>query len=283
MTSRDDAGLPGMTPLANATVHRLDVSGATLHYEVRGTGPVVLVVGSPMASAEFASVADALAGDHTVVTYDPRGFGASTIADPRQESTPELRAEDLVAILDDLGVASADVVGSSGGAVTGLALAARYPGRVRTLIAHEPPLLELLPDADAQRTATDAIVATFHSDGPQAAWYAFMVNAGFDMSAEPGDGPAAESDPSEQEAREATRFFAHELQATTRYLPDIEALRAARVVVGIGAESARLVTHRTSTALAELLGSQPVIFPGEHVGFMSHPVEFAAAISRVLD
>jgi pimeloyl-ACP methyl ester carboxylesterase len=269
-----------MTPLASPTVHRLDVPGATLHYEVRGAGPVVLVVGSPMASAEFAPVADALASDHTVVTYDPRGFAASTIADPRQESTPELRADDLVAILDDLGIASADVVGSSGGAVTGLALATRYPSRVRTLIAHEPPLLELLPDADAQRAATDAIVATFHSDGPQAAWYAFMVNAGFDMSSEPGDGPAEPGDPSEQEVREATRFFAHELQATTNYVPDIEALRAARVVVGIGADSSGLVTHRTSTALAELLGSQPVIFPGEHVGFMSHPVEFAAAISR---
>jgi pimeloyl-ACP methyl ester carboxylesterase len=107
-----------------------------------------------------------------------------------------------------------------------------------------------------------------------------MVNAGFDMSSEPGDGPAEPGDPSEQEVREATRFFAHELQATTRYVPDIEALRAARVVVGIGADSSGLVTHRTSTALAELLGSQPVIFPGEHVGFMSHPVEFAAAISR---
>ena len=87
-----------------------------------------------------------------------------------------------------------------------------------------------------------------------------MVNAGFDMSAADEAAPEPE-EPSEQEAREATRFFDHELRPTTRYLPDIEALRAARVVVGIGAESGRLVTHRTSTALAELLGSEPVISP----------------------
>ena len=60
----------------------------------------MLVIGSPMASAEFAPLADALATDHTVVTYDPRGIAASTIDDPEQDSTPELRADDVAAMLD---------------------------------------------------------------------------------------------------------------------------------------------------------------------------------------
>ena len=105
------------------TVRRLAVPGATLHYEVRGSGPVLAVIGSPMTASEFAAVADALAADHTVVTYDPRGLGASPIDDPNQDSTPALRAADVAAILDDLGAGPADVFGSSGGAVTGLALA----------------------------------------------------------------------------------------------------------------------------------------------------------------
>jgi len=132
-----------------------------------------------MASADFAPLADALAGDHTVVTYDPRGIAGSTIEDPEQDSTPELRADDVAAILDDLGAESADMFGSSGGAVTGLALVARHPGRVRTLIAHEPPLLELLPDAAQQRANTKDIIDTYRTDGMGVAWFKFMVNAGF--------------------------------------------------------------------------------------------------------
>ena len=123
-----------------------------------------------MASAEFAPLADALATDHTVVTYDPRGIAASSIDDPEQDSTPELRADDVAALLDALGAESADVFGSSGGAVTGLALVARHPGRVRTLVAHEPPLLELLPDAAEQRAKTEDIIETFHARACEAAW-----------------------------------------------------------------------------------------------------------------
>ena len=111
------------------TTHTLHVPGARLNYEVRGAGPVVLVIGSPMASAEFAPLADALATAHTVVTYDPRGIAASSIDDPEQDSTPELRADDVAALLDAVGAESADVFGSSGGAVTGLALVAKHPGR----------------------------------------------------------------------------------------------------------------------------------------------------------
>jgi pimeloyl-ACP methyl ester carboxylesterase len=129
------------------------VPGADLHYEIRGDGPLLLVIGSPMAAAEFAPLADALASDHTVVTYDPRGHGSSAISGPDDDATPDQRADDIAAILDDLGAADADVFGSSGGAVTGLALVSRHAARVRTLVAHEPPLLELLPDAEDQRRA----------------------------------------------------------------------------------------------------------------------------------
>jgi pimeloyl-ACP methyl ester carboxylesterase len=275
---------PGMTlPI---TTRSLPVPGARLHYEIRGSGPLVLVIGSPMASAEFAPVADALSSDRTVVTYDPRGIANSTIDDPAEESTPELRADDIAAILDDLGAESADVFGSSGGAVTGLALVARHPARVRTLVAHEPPLLELLPDAAEHRADTEDIVATFHADGMHAAWFKFMVTAGFDLDAGPEDksGAPVPADPTEQDLREAARFFDHELRGTTRYVPDVKALKAgpSRVVIGIGVDSGNLLTYRTSTALAELLGSTPAEFPGDHGGFMGAPTEFADTLRKVL-
>jgi pimeloyl-ACP methyl ester carboxylesterase len=280
-----------MTMPSTATTRSLAVPGARLHYEIRTAvdfaarrgDPPLLVIGSPMASADFASLADALASDRSVVTYDPRGHANSTIDDPDEESTPEQRADDIVAILDDLGADSADVFGSSGGAVTGLALVARHPGRVRALVAHEPPLLELLPDAVQQRANTEDIVATFQAAGLQAAWYKFMVNAGFDMTM-PAKMPAEQTEPTEQDVREATRFFEHELRPTTRYLPDIDALKngPSRVVIGIGVDSGHLLTDQTSRALAALLGSTPAEFPGDHGGFLAAPEEFAEALRKVL-
>jgi pimeloyl-ACP methyl ester carboxylesterase len=274
-----------MTLPSTATVRSVTVPGARLHYEVRGDGPPLFVIGSPMSSADFAPLADALAGDHTVVTYDPRGHGNSTIDDADEESTAESRADDIAAILDDLGAESADVFGSSGGAVTGLAMVVRHPGRVHTLVAHEPPLLELLPDATQQRADTEEIIDTFHAEGMGAAWYKFMVTAGFDMSM-PNDGAPAEgpSEPTEQDLREAARFFDHELRPTTQYLPDIDALKnsPSRVVIAIGVDSGRLLTYGTSVALCNLLGSTPVEFPGDHGGFIGAPMEFADTLQQLL-
>ncbi|MCX2711040.1 alpha/beta fold hydrolase [Mycolicibacterium sp. J2] len=288
-----------MTTTDGLICRSLDVPGARLHYEVRGCGPLLLVIGSPMTAAEFLPLAHAMAADHTVVTYDPRGLGRSTIHDPDQDATPDLRADDVAAILDALGADSADVFGSSGGAVTGLALATRHPGRVRTLVAHEPPLLELLPDAARHRAATEEIIATFHRDGVAAAWRAFMANAGFDVeataaaeaaevtaTAEAGPPPGPEPTPDEAATRraESARFFDHELRETTRYLPDAAALTAgpARIVVALGAQSGHLLTDATTRALATLLHREPVIFPGDHGGFLSAPGEFATTLRTVL-
>ncbi|WP_188195388.1 alpha/beta fold hydrolase [Nonomuraea sp. SYSU D8015] len=266
-----------------ATTHTLRVPGASLHYEVRGTGPLLFVIGAPMDASAFAPFADALAGDHTVATLDPRGISNSTLDDPEEDSTPELRADDVAAIMDDLGAESADVFGSSGGAVTGLALAERHPHRVRTLVAHEPPLLELLPDAAERRAATEDIIATYRRDGVGAAWVKFMVTAGFDLEAEGAPaGPPGE--PSEQDLANSARFFLHELRPTSRYVPDVAALTAgpARVLVGIGLDSGNLITYRTSVALAERLGTPPVEFPGDHGGFLAHPAECADVLRKAL-
>jgi pimeloyl-ACP methyl ester carboxylesterase len=263
------------------TTHSVPVEGARLHYEVRGNGPLLLVIGSPMAAAEFAPLAEALAGDYTVVTHDPRGYAASTVDDPDAPCSVERRADDVNAILDDLGAESADLFGSSGGAVTGLALVTRYPGRIRTLVAHEPPLLELLPDAAEQRANTEAIIDTFHRDGFAAGWTHFMTNAGFDVAA--GDAPPS-SDATEDESRQSARFFDIDLRPTCFFEPDIEALKAgpSRVVVGVGVDSGHLLTYRTSVALAELLGAAPAEFPGDHGGFMGAPAEFAVTLRQVL-
>ena len=268
--------------------HTVPVSGGRLHCEIRGTGPLLILTGAPMGATALAPFAEVLADDHTVLTHDPRGIGRSVLDDPHSDSTPDLRAADLVAVLDALDAESADVFGTSGGAVTGLALVTLHPERVRTLVAHEPPLLELLPDAAERRAAVDAMVDTFHREGLGAAWAAFMDFAGFD---DPGDtgpdeqpaGPPPGESPA-QDLADGARFFAHEIRGTTRYLPDLDALAAtpARLVIGIGAESRGLATYATSMALAEALSLTPKEFPGGHAGFTEQPEKFAAVLRDAL-
>ena len=104
-----------------------------------------MVIGQPMTSAPFGPMADLLATDHTVVTYDPHGVGQSTVDDPSLDVTPEVQADDLARLVDAVGGGPADVFATSGGAIAGLAFAVGHPEKVRTLIAHEPPVVEYFP------------------------------------------------------------------------------------------------------------------------------------------
>ncbi|MDH2426897.1 hypothetical protein [Sphaerisporangium sp. TRM90804] len=155
---------------------------------------------------------------------------------------------------------------------------------MRTLVAHEPPVLDLLPDAAERHAATEDIIQTFHRDGMGAAFAKFMATAGFDVDGDEGAPGPPQGEPSARDVADAGRFFAHELRGTTRYVPDIAALTAgpARVVVGIGATSGGLLTYRTSAALAESLGTPMAEFPGDHGGFMGQPEEFAEVLRKVL-
>src|SRR5262249_44040598 len=124
----------------------LAVPGARLYYERRGSGPVVLLVAAPMGAGAFAPLADLLPEDHTVITTDPRGISRSTVEDPDQDSTPQMRADDIARLLRHVNGGPALLLGSSGGAVSVLALAQAHPELVHTVVAHEPPLIDLLPD-----------------------------------------------------------------------------------------------------------------------------------------
>ncbi|WP_028922628.1 alpha/beta fold hydrolase [Pseudonocardia acaciae] len=267
------------------TTHTLRVPGARLYYEVRGSGPVLLLIGAPMESYPFAPLADRLADEYTVVTTDPRGISHSPLDDPTQDSTPELRADDARRVLAALGDEPASVLGTSGGAITALELVAHHPERVRTLVAHEPPLIELLPDRAELRVAIDDVYDTHRRGDTDAAWGKFFALSGFEI---PGDGEAPPlSDPSlppEVAQANGDYMLAHMLRPTTRHRPDIDALRAAgtRIVVGIGTASRGQLCHRTSTALAARLDAPVADLPGDHMGFVTDPDAFATALRGVL-
>src|SRR3712207_2153453 len=138
------------------TTHMLETAGAEIAYDVHGPLPTadgrppLFMVGQPMDASGFDTLASHFT-DRTVVTYDPRGLGRSVRKDGRVEQTPQVQAGDVHAVIEALGAGPVDLFASSGGAVTALALVAAHPGDVVTLVAHEPPTIPALPDADAAR------------------------------------------------------------------------------------------------------------------------------------
>ena len=89
--------------MSSPTSHTLDVPGARLYYEVRGSGPTLMLVGHPMGTSGFDPIAPLLADEFTVVTYDPRGFARSTIDDPNQDAEPDLLADDARRVSEAVG------------------------------------------------------------------------------------------------------------------------------------------------------------------------------------
>ncbi|MBO8190551.1 alpha/beta hydrolase [Streptomyces oryzae] len=270
-------------PTDTAAAGLLKVPGAQLYYEVRGEGSLIVLAGAPMDAAAFAPLAELLATDHTVLTTDPRGINRSRLDDPGQDSTPQLRADDLSRLIAHIDAGPAVAVGSSGGAVSVLALAQRRPDQVHTIIAHEPPLIELLDDREQLRAGTEDIVATYLAGEVTGAWKKFFAQANLTMP-EPliEQMFGGERDP--QQVADERRWFAHEMRASTYWRPDPAALRAAptRIVVGIGADSAGQLCDRTSRALARSLGTEPTAFPGGHTGFVETPDAFAARLRTVI-
>lgn len=262
------------------TTHTLDVPGARLCYEISGSGPLLLMIGSPMGSRGFTALVARLDADFTVVTYDPRGILRSTIADPSQQAAPELIADDVQRLVSALDAGPAHVFGNSGGATTGLALATRYPQAVRTLVAHEPPVTELLSDGQQVRAAIDDLCSDYAAGRREDALRAYtaLTGIGFTPPRPDGQALAPESYSPPQEVRAILdRFFGYILQPTTRYRPDLDALRTTSVPIAVaaGTMSRGQLYHRTAAALAGLLGSPLEVFPAGHTGFQEQPERFA--------
>lgn len=272
--------------------HTLKVPGGTIYYELQGSGPVlVMIPGGPTTDAGiFTGLAGCLADRCTVVAYDPRGNSRSTLDGTPEEQQLDVHGDDAARLIEALGDEAASVFGSSGGGQIGLNLAARHPERVRALVAHEPPCIQVLPDPSEALAGIQEVYDTYRREGVGPAMQKFREVAGL------GDGPQQKDAPPESEptpdARQAFAridgnldyFLAHGFKPISLSVPDVDALSAgpARVVVGIGESSGGQLTHRTAVALAEKLGTEPVTFPGDHGGFGSHPDNFAETLHRVL-
>jgi len=286
--------------MAEPVTHKLTVPGAVLHYDVRGNEagglPTLLMVGSPMGAAGFGTLAGYF-DDRTVVTYDPRGVERSERTDGAEVTTPDEHADDLHRLIAELDGGPVDVLASSGGAVNALVLVARHPEQVRTLVAHEPPAAQVLPDRAEALAACQGIHDTYQRSGVGPAMVSFIGLVGHkgpvpaDFADRPGPSPADFGLPEEDDGSRDDPLLGQNLISCTHYEHDFDALRAVqtRIVIAAGAGSEDELAHRAAVAVAERLGKPVTTFPGDHGGFLGgeygmtgEPEAFAGALRQVL-
>jgi pimeloyl-ACP methyl ester carboxylesterase len=285
-----------MTP---PTTRTLDAPGAVLTYDVRepatpGPHPPRFVFGSPKPAEGFAQLLEHL-DDRAVITYDPRGAERSLLAADGQV-TAELHAEDLHRIVEATGLGPVDAFGSSGGGAFALGWVVDHPDDVRTLVSHEPPLVTLLEDGDMAHRVQADILETYRRDGygpAMAKFIQLVMHPGplpDDYLDRPAPDPASFGMPTEDDGSRDDALLSRNLAMPT-FEPDLAALRAAqvRIVPAIGAQGEGTMARRGGEALAAALGVAPVVFPGDHGGFLradwapgNDPAAFAATLREVL-
>jgi len=288
--------------MTEAPTRTLDVPGATLTYDVRSgssDAPPMFIVCLPMGAAGFVTLASHFT-DRTVMTYDPRGSERSTKADPTSPVTPDDHADDMHRLIAELNAGPVDLFGSSGGAITSLALVASHPEDVRTLVAHEPPLASVFPDRENAMAATRAVGDTYQAKGFGAGMAHFIAVVSHEgefpdgFADQPAPDPAMFGMPAEDDGTRTDPLMgSNNLITTPCYEPDFDALRAAstRIVMAAGEESEGIMAGRGALGVAERLGTEVVIFPGGHNGFMGgeygqppgEPDAFAAKLREVLE
>ena len=285
------------------TMHTLQTTGADIAYDVDGPlppadgRPPLLMIGQPMDASGFRTLASHFP-DRTVVTYDPRGLGRSTRKDGRVDNAPTVQADDVHAVIEALGAGPVELFASSGGAVTALALVAAHPDDVTTLVAHEPPLIPVLPDAEAAERARAGFRDVYEAKGRGAGMAAFIAMSSWrgeftdDYFAQPAPDPAQVGMPTDDDGSRDDPLLSDRSWAISSYRPDVDALAAAptRIVIAVGEESEGTFTGRAAVATAELLGQQATVFPSHHGGFLGgefgyagQPEPFARKLRDVLD
>jgi pimeloyl-ACP methyl ester carboxylesterase len=278
---------------------KLDVPGATLTYDVRGdvaNRPLLFIIGSPMGASGFPTLASHFE-DRTVVTYDPRGVERSVRSGDITELSPDDHAADLAALIEHLDAGPVDIFASSGGAVNALALTARRPDLINTLVAHEPPLAGIIPDSEPALAAVEDMYETYQRDGMGAGMAKFIALVSYDgeipadYTQQPAPDPAMFGLPTEDDGSRDDALLGQNLRGCTSYQPDFDALAKAkdRIVIGVGEESSNAIAGRGGQAVAARLGLTPVTFPSGHGGFLGNeygqpgkPEEFAGTLREVL-
>jgi pimeloyl-ACP methyl ester carboxylesterase len=277
-----------MTTTETRTTGTVPVPGATLYYELRGTGPLLLVSQSGEGDARRSDdLVDRLVADHTVLTYDRRGLSRSTMDDPARGVTTAGHADDVHRLLAALTDEPVLMLGASLGAVIGCHLAVDHPEQVRVLIAHEPVAPRLLRDderAHHERELAD-IQRTYRRAGLPAAIREVATVLGIDPANQDAEPDLTPQPMTAQRIANFDFFLTHDLTAVRHDTLDVAALAHSptRIVPAVGRATPHAVfDHRCALALADRLGTGIAEFPGGHNGNTTHPVAYATRIREVL-
>ncbi|MCQ8194314.1 alpha/beta fold hydrolase [Streptomyces rugosispiralis] len=276
--------------MTDRTNGSLRVNGATLHYEVRGQGPLLLLIpGGTGGAASFDGIAADLATEYTVATYDPRGMSRSTLDDPDAEQQVAEHSDDAFRMLELLSPGEpAQVFGASSGAIVALHLLTAHPERIARVVAHEPPAVEVLPDAAEHRALLTRVQDTFRTQGLMPAMAVFSAGLKKDgAAAEPKAElklPPQAAARAEQTMANLPYFVGRIVPGFMSYAPDIHRLEGLsdRLVLAGGQDSRGELPYRSAAFLAERLGTELQHFPGGHIGLTTHPAESGELLRKVL-
>jgi pimeloyl-ACP methyl ester carboxylesterase len=260
----------------------LQVPGATLHLETAGRGPLLLVLQGGAGDAQgSAGLLKHLSDRYTLLSYDRRGLSRSKVDDPKSPTSIAQHADDASEVIRAVTGEAVFAVGISIGAVIGIELARRHPQQVRALVAHEPPLPQLLPEElEAIGKAQEQVEAVHRNEGLPAAMALFLKMTGFDLRDRESDLEMPRPNPAYAENMEF--FLTHDAPATRLYRLDVSELVGRRIVPTAGERSRGLWTHRCSKALADALRTRLVETPGGHNAYAMHPRAFSAKLDEVL-
>jgi 3-oxoadipate enol-lactonase len=142
---------------------KVTIEGCQLEYEVLGAGePAVLIHGSVLADTYLPMRSEPSLSGFKLVRYRRRGFGNST--HPASIISISDQANDCWALMNQLNIARAHIVGHSYGGVIALQLALDHPEAVHSLALLEPALVRVVPQA-AEFMRTLAPVIETHDKG----------------------------------------------------------------------------------------------------------------------
>jgi len=261
------------------TQNTLEVPGARLYYETKGSGPILLLIpGANGDNTIFKPVRQYLSEHYTVVTYDRRGFSKSELIGTQDSDEHRLQtdANDVRRLITHLTDQPALIFGSSSGAIVALQVFILFPNIVHTLIAHEPPALNLLPDAGQWKDHFLEVFDIYRKSGIKDAMKKFTNGIVSGEEAKMME-DASNTNRGEYALKNQIYWFEHELRPYPIVNLDIEVLRlhANRLILACGLETKGQFPYLPNVALAKLLQKEVFHLPGGHIGYVFHAAEFA--------
>jgi pimeloyl-ACP methyl ester carboxylesterase len=279
---------------SNIQSDRVTTEGDDLYYEVRGQGqPLLMIPGGGGDGGSYSLVADILSSHLKVITYDRRANSRSTMNDPHHFNIAQ-QSRDAEAVIHATGEKSAFVFGNSSGAVIALDMAATQPQAVKAIVAHEPPLASVHPNAEKWQKFFQNVYSSSLTWGSTIAMLKFTFGIGVDFqfskvykAVKAARKAVEKSSQPYIDRKILTKFFLEqELLPVTNYLPDIEAIKRNRVRVFMAAGKRSLEKKRfyaeTAQILAKQLGCEMVVFPGHHGSFFDMPSQWAQTLRDTL-